>query len=171
VEQFTYRVWDDGGLYSYPDGVVTVTVTEGYPPGPSEQESIYVAPETDKKSGTLTIPVSWPVGESRIVGILSRGFETGHRQTLPQLPKERRQFAVQMRGATHAERKAMSDFFLSHRGTEIPFDWVHPLTKETIAVRFASASIAAKHRSGVGPGAEDYRFDLIEVFDAGTYGA
>lgn len=172
VEQFTYRVWDDGGiLYSYPDGVVTVTVTEGYPPDPSDQESIYVAPETDKKSGTLTIPVSWPVGESRVVGILSHGFETGHRQTLPQLPKERRQFAVQMLGATHAERKTVSDFFLSHRGTEIPFDWVHPLTKETIAVRFASASIAAKHRSGVGPGAEDYRFDLIEVFDAGSYGA
>ena len=80
-------------------------------------------------------------------------------------------FSLQMLGATEAERATLSAFFLSHRGTEIPFDWVHPLTNETIAVRFSSANIAAKHRSGVGSGVEDYRFDLIEVFDAGTYGA
>jgi hypothetical protein len=171
LEFFTYRVWDTGGLRAYPDALVTVTVTAGAPPDPSEQESVYVPPETATKSGTLTIPVSWPVNEDRIIGTLSHRFDTGHRQTLPYLPKERRMFSVQMLGATHAERAAMSAFFLSHRGAEIPFDWVHPLTQETITVRFSSTNTASKHISGVGVGAEDYRFDLIEVFDAGTYGA
>ena len=170
IQTFSYTVNDSNGWISN-TATVTVYITGGNPSDPDNQPSVPVAAETEGKTGTLTTPASWPISEERVVGINSVTFDTGHRATMPVLPKERRFFGVQMLGGTHAERAAFSAFFLAHRGTEIPFDWVHPLTKETIAVRFASTSIASKHRSGVGEGAEDYRFDLIEVFDATTYGA
>jgi hypothetical protein len=170
IESFTYTVRDSNGWISN-TATVTAYITSGGEPDPGGQETVPVDAETATKTGTLTTPSSWPINEERIVGINSAEFDTGHRATMPALPKERRMFSLQMLGATEAERATLSAFFLSHRGTEIPFDWVHPLTKETIAVRFSSANIAAKHRSSVGSGAEDYRFDLIEVFDAGTYGA
>ena len=170
IQTFSYTVDDSNGWISN-TATVTVYITGGDPPDPDNQPSVPVAAETEGKTGTLTTPASWPISEERVVGINSVTFDTGHRATMPVLPKERRFFGVQMLGGTHAERATLSAFFLAHRGTEIPFDWVHPLTKETIAVRFASTSIASKHRSGVGEGAEDYRFDLIEVFDATTYGA
>jgi hypothetical protein len=170
IESFTYTVEDSNGWISN-TATVTAYITSGGEPDPGGQETVPVDAETATKTGTLTTPASWPINEERIVGINSAEFDTGHRATMPALPKERRIFSLQMLGATEAERATLSAFFLAHRGTEIPFDWVHPLTKETIAVRFSSANIAAKHRSSVGSGAEDYRFDLIEVFDAGTYGA
>lgn len=170
IQTFSYTVEDSNGWISN-TATVTVYITSGGASDPDSQPSVPLSAETAGKTGTLTTPASWPISEERIVGINSVTFDTGHRATMPVLPKERRMFEVQMLGATHAERATLSAFFLAHRGTEIPFDWVHPLTSETIAVRFASPSIAAKHRSGVGEGVEDYRFDLIEVFDAGTYGA
>jgi len=173
VQTFSYTVKDDQSPTPATSNSanVSVLITDGSTPPPSSQPTVPVDAETATKTGTLTTPASWPINEERIVGINSAEFDTGHRATMPALPKERRMFSLQMLGATEAERATLSAFFLAHRGTEIPFDWVHPLTKETIAVRFSSANIAAKHRSSVGSGAEDYRFDLIEVFDAGTYGA
>ncbi len=169
VESFTYTVEDSNGWISN-TATVTVVVTDGGPPPPGWQDSIDVDAETVAKTGTLTTPASWPIKEDRVIGIYSSRFDTGHRSTIPALPKYRRLFGINMGGATSAERETMSAFFLSHRGTEIPFDWVHPLTDETIAVRFSSANTAAKHISGVGSGVEDYRFDLVEVFGASIYG-
>ena len=169
IESFTYTVEDSNGWISN-TATVTVIVTDGGPPPPGGQDSIEVDAETVAKTGTLTTPASWPIKEDRVIGVYSSRFDTGHRSTIPALPKYRRLFEIRMGGATSAEREAMSAFFLSHRGTETPFDWVHPLTDETIAVRFSSANTAAKHISGVGSGVEDYRFDLVEVFGASTYG-
>jgi hypothetical protein len=96
-------------------------------------------------------------------------FDTGHRQTMPTFRKKRRVWKVQALGATHADRKSLLEFFEDHKGSEIPFDWTYKATGETVAVRFASPSFASKMRSAVGSGAEDFRFELVEVFDASTF--
>ena len=135
----------------------------------NDQISIALDPETDGKTGTLDMPLSWPVTEVHDFQTGDIEFDTGHRQTLPVFSKKRRMWQVQALAATLQQRQDLLDFFEAHKGTEIPFDWTYKVTGETIPVRFVTASLASKMRSAVGDGAEDFRFELVEVFDASTF--
>ena len=135
----------------------------------NDQATVPLDPETQGKTGTLELPLSWPVDEMHDFQIADIEFDTGHRQTMPTFRKKRRVWKVQALGATHADRKSLLEFFEDHKGSEIPFDWTYKATGETVAVRFASPSFASKMRSAVGSGAEDFRFELVEVFDASTF--
>lgn len=137
----------------------------------TDQSTIPLAAETASKTGTLTIPASWPVTEIHDIGVLDIEFETLHRQTFPLYGRTRRVWSIQCLGATAQERQDLADFFESHLGTEIPFDWTYDVTNETVAVRFAQPGIASQLVSGVGDGAENMRFELVEVFDASTFNA
>lgn len=134
-----------------------------------DQPSVALDAETVGKVGTLDLPLSWPVTEVHDFQTGDIEFDTGHRQTLPVFSKRRRMWEVQALGATLQQRQDLLDFFEAHKGTEIPFDWTYKVTGETIPVRFAEATFSSKMRTGVGDGAEDFRFSLVEVFDASTF--
>lgn len=134
-----------------------------------DQPSIAIDAETAGKTGTLDMPISWPVTEIHDFQTGDIEFDTGHRQTLPVFSKKRRAWKVQALGATLAERESLLEFFEAHKGSEIPFDWTYTVTGETVPVRFAASTFASKMRTAVGDGAEDFRFELVEVFDASTF--
>ena len=134
-----------------------------------DQPTIALDAETAGKTGTLEVPLSWPVTEVHDFQTNDTEFDTGHRQTLPIFAKKRRAWEVQALGAELSERESLLEFFEAHKGTEIPFDWTYTVTGETVPVRFAEATFASKMRSAVGAGAEDFRFNLVEVFDASTF--
>lgn len=141
------------------------------PNSPSvDESSIVLAAETAAKTGTLSTPLSWPVDfQPGSYEPVKHRFETGHQQVFPRTRTPRRRWTVQCSGASTAERAALQTFFRSHKGVEVPFDWVRPsagqVASETVSVRLVDDSLSHVLDWASGDGSEGYALVLEEVFD------
>lgn len=130
--------------------------------GDQDHESVVMPAETAGKTGTLEVPLSWPIRELGEHYSVRKTAELGHRYVRLRYPKKRRTWRVGARGVTTAERQSLLTFFDGHDGVVVPFDWTVPISGESVAVHFRTPTLRS---ALVQPSIESFDFELEEVFD------
>lgn len=128
--------------------------------GINSQASVAMAGETDSKSGTLALQLSYEIETSTAFEHYRQELELGHRFLFLRWASKRRHWSVNM-NKDSAERATLVTFFNDHNGSEIPFDWVHPETGEALVVHFLNDNLA---HTFLRPDAERATFVLEELF-------
>lgn len=113
------------------------------------------------KTGTLTVPYDWGVQEQAKAEAIIAPFEAGYRVRSVRHTRQRRRWTIRANAITDSERTTLLNFWTSHKGAEIPFDWADPETGATVAVRFADDSLAVTLAN---PAVRQFEFVLEEVF-------
>ena len=113
------------------------------------------------KTGTLTVPYDWGVQEQAKAEAIVAPFEAGYRVRSVRHTRQRRRWTIRANAITDSERTTLLNFWTSHKGAEIPFDWAEPETGATVAVRFADDSLGVTLAN---PAVRQFEFVLEEVF-------
>ncbi len=113
------------------------------------------------KTGTLTVPYDWGVQEQAKAEAIIAPFEAGYRVRSVRHTRQRRRWTIRANAITDSERTTLLNFWTSHKGAEIPFDWADPETGAIVAVRFADDSLAVTLAN---PAVRQFEFVLEEVF-------
>lgn len=127
-----------------------------------DQASIAMTSECTGKTGTLSCPHEWPVSIKRQAHSAVHEYDSGHRNRLLRSLRQRRRWGIQARASKPAERAALLSFFDSHKGVEIPFDWVTP-DGETVSGRFDDPQGTLRYAL-IAPAAESFEIGIVEVF-------
>lgn len=107
----------------------------------SDQASIALGTESDGSTGTLPIPVDWPVAEVRGGRYVIHELDGGHRFAGRLSGGRPPSWRVTASAMTEAERDDLRAFWDDHRGAEIPFAWTPPKTVTPQTVRFVAGSL------------------------------
>jgi hypothetical protein len=142
------------------DLVVPGTGTTAIPE--EDQASIAISSECDGKTGTLVCPHEWPVAIKHQAHSATHNYDSGHRNRLFRSLLQRRRWAIAAKACKPSERAALLAFFDSHKGVEIPFNWVTP-DGETVSASFDDPDGILRY-SLVAPQAESFQIGLKEVF-------
>mgnify|MGYP001564135019 CR=1 FL=1 len=162
------------GFYFHPDTLGAVKLVDfdawaeetiTVPPiiGDNEQASVVLSSELTGQTGTLDVPLSWPIVETRRYESYREEMELGHTSALLRFPRPRRRWRVGAHGVTTTERQTLLAFFDAHKGVAIPFSWAVPLAvpAETVAARFVRPDLMT---SLLNPLIESFDFELEELF-------
>lgn len=144
-----------------PPGPFPVQDTEQGELGENDMASIALNSECTGKTGTLTVPYDWGVTEESQRRSIVANFEANYSQRSVVHTRERRRWTIRANAITDSERTTLFNFWESHKGAEIPFDWVEPETGATVAVRFADDSLGVTLAN---PAVRQFEFVLEEVF-------
>ena len=138
------------------------------PPDPDEETileedmpSIAFNSECYGKTGTLSIPFDWGVRETTQSVTVAHDMEAGYVTRMVRHLKHRRTWQIAAKAITDSERTTLLNFWTSHKGVEIPFDWVEPELGATVSVRFKNDALAVALAN---PAVRQFAFELEEVF-------
>lgn len=123
--------------------------------------SIAVNSECTGKTGTLNVPYDWGIQEISVRRSIVQGFEANYSQRSVVHTRQRRRWKIKANAITDSERTTLLDFWTSHKGMQIPFDWADPETGSTVAVRFGDDSLGVTLAN---PSVRQFDFELEEVF-------
>lgn len=145
----------------YADTFAYVTPTNPGSLPEHDQATIPVDGETDSATGTLVLPLEWPVHEVREGGFADRWtMEDAYAVTKRRYSKDRRVFDVQARACKPADITTLRAFWDSHRGCELGFSWAPPLEAAPIFVHFADDQFVRAMRA---PNVRSFSFTLEEL--------
>ena len=164
----SFRNWSDlyvstgvSATRPTPPGPFPVQDTEQGDLGENDMATIALNSECVGKTGTLTVPYDWGVQEQAKAEAIVAPFEAGYRVRSVRHTRQRRRWTIRANAITDSERTTLLNFWTSHKGAEIPFDWVDPETGATVAVRFADDSLGVTLAN---PAVRQFEFILEEVF-------
>lgn len=100
------------------------------------------------ETGTLEIPLGWPIEEVCHVPALRHELDLGHRYTALADDTEARGWVVSIPSWSDAERLAFRTFLAEHEGPGVPFAWTPPGELEAATVRFTRVDV-------------DFRLELV----------
>ncbi len=157
-KKFVFDYWTDNWVAPDPGD-------PGDPDNPAIAEedmaTIALNSECVGKTGTLTVPYDWGVQEQAKAEAIIAPFEAGYRVRSVRHTRQRRRWTIRANAITDSERTTLLNFWTSHKGAEIPFDWAEPETGATVAVRFADDSLGVTLAN---PAVRQFEFVLEEVF-------
>ncbi len=123
-----------------------------------------VSTEVDGLSGTLDIPLSWPVETVSGWQAVRHEYDSDHAQVVALASRERRTWRVSLKAATQAEVDALVAFYDDH-GAEIPFTWELPSGESVTGVFLTEDLTHVLKDRGAQGGVYSFDFEVQERFE------
>lgn len=161
--------WEQGFSYAASSGTSNRVYLDSWtdlaslPTAEDDLPSATVSGELDGMTGTLSVPLSWPVETVPGWPSLRHEYDSDHAQAFATGSRERRTWKVQAKAAKDSEVATLRSFYGSH-GCEVPFTWVLP-SGETVHGVFLTQDLTdvLKDRGSDG-GVSTFSFEVQERF-------